>query len=46
MHGVEGAGLMVLRKRLTRGRLLAFFADLPRCRVGLKACAGAHHWAA
>jgi len=35
IHGVDGLGTAVLRKRLRRGQLLAFFAGLPRCLVGL-----------
>ena len=43
-HGADAAGEVVFRKKLGRGRLLAFFADLPPCVVALEACAGAHHW--
>jgi len=32
-------------KRLRRGQVLAFFAGIPPCFVGLEACATAHHWA-
>lgn len=36
----------VLRKRmLRRSQMLAFFAQLPKCLVGLEACATAHYWA-
>src|SRR6266700_8249649 len=28
-----------------RGQVLAFFSRLPRCVVGLEACATAHYWA-
>ena len=35
----------VLRKRLRRSQVLAFFAGLPPCLIGLEACATAHHWA-
>jgi transposase len=45
VHGVDRHGRVVLRKRLARGRVLAFFANLPRCRIGLEACGGAHYWA-
>lgn len=45
VHGVDEQGRTVLRKRLSRGRVLAFFANLPPCVVGLEACPGAHHWA-
>jgi transposase len=36
---------LVLRQRLSRGNVLAFFANLPRCVIGLEACGGAHYWA-
>lgn len=45
VHGVDGCGHTVLRKRLTRGRLLEFFAGVPRCVVAMETCGGAHHWA-
>jgi transposase len=35
----------VLRKQLKRDQVAAFFANLPACLVGIKACASAHHWA-
>ena len=34
-----------MRKRLAREKLLAFVANLPRCVIGMEACASAHHWA-
>ena len=45
VHGVDAAGECVLRKQLRRGQVVAFFATLPRCLVGLEACATAHYWA-
>lgn len=45
VHGAYGAGRAVLRKRLRRGQVVGFFAAAPRCLVGMKACASAHHWA-
>jgi transposase len=45
VHGVDAAGNTVLRKRLTRSRLLAFFEGLPHCLVGMETCSGSHHWA-
>jgi len=36
---------MVFSRRLTRAKLLEFFAAQPRCVVALEACGGAHHWA-
>ena len=45
VHAVDEAGSVVMRKQLRRGHLLAFFAGIPSCLVGLEACATAHHWA-
>ena len=45
VHGVDARGRVVLRKRLARAKVLVFFANLPRCLVGLEACGGAHYWA-
>ena len=44
VHGADRNGAVVLRKRLRRDQLLAFFAELPRCVVAMEACGGAHHW--
>jgi len=45
LHGVDAAERPVLRKKLRRGQVLEFFAELPPTRVGLEACGAAHHWA-
>jgi transposase len=45
VHGANGHGKAVLRKKLRRDQVLPFFANLPPCLVGMEACAGAHHWA-
>ena len=39
VHGVDAEGAVVVRRRLTRGRMLTFFAKLPPCLVGIEACA-------
>lgn len=44
-HGVDASGQAVLRKKISRAKVLSFFAAQPRCRVVLEACGGAHHWA-
>jgi transposase len=44
VHGVDGAGAVVIRKRISRAKVLEFFAGLPRCLVGIEACPSAHHW--
>src|ERR1700761_6928509 len=44
-HGADERGRVVFRKRISRGKLLEFFAAQPSCMVALEACGGAHHWA-
>jgi transposase len=44
-HGADERGATLFSRRLTRGKLLEFFAGQPRCIVALEACGGAHHWA-
>ena len=45
VHGADAHGRPVLRKKLARAKLLAFFANLPPCLIGMEACGSAHHWA-
>ncbi len=45
VHGIDAAGRIVVAKAITRNKLLAFFASLPPCLVGMEACGSAHHWA-
>src|SRR5712691_82295 len=44
IHGVDSAGAVLVRKRISRLKVLEFFADLPPCLVGIEACPTAHHW--
>ena len=44
MHGVDVAGAVLIRKRVSRAKVLEYFGELPRCLVGIKACPSAHHW--
>ena len=44
VHGVDAAGEVVIRRRLTRRKVLEFFQGLPACLVGVEACASAHYW--
>jgi transposase len=44
IHGVDAGGAVVIRKRITRAKLLEFFAALPPCLVGIEACPTAHYW--
>jgi transposase len=44
VHGVDIAGAVVIRKRVSRARVLEYFGELPCCLVGIEACPSAHHW--
>lgn len=41
---VTADGEILLNREVKRRDLLAFFGSLPPCRVGMEACASAHHW--
>lgn len=45
VHGVDAHGKVVLKKTLSRSKLLECFANLPPCLIGMEACSGAHHGA-
>jgi transposase len=45
IHGTNQQGRSVVRKWLNRPKLLALFAQLPSCLIGMEACSGAHYWA-
>ena len=45
LHGVDSAERPVLRRKLRRNQVLAFFAELPPTVVGMEACGAAHYWA-
>jgi transposase len=45
VHGEDAAGNPVLRKRLGRASVEAFFARLPPAVIGIEACGTSHHWA-
>ena len=44
VHAVDANGEVVAARKLRRGQLVAFFAELPRCLVAMEACSSAHHW--
>jgi len=44
VHGVDVDGAVVIRKRVTRAKVLEYFAALPSCLIGIEACPSAHHW--
>ena len=45
VHGVDAEGNVAMRRQINRKDLLAFFAKLAPCLVGMEACATAHSWA-
>ncbi len=45
VHGVDGAGIALFKKRLTRSKVISFFASQARCLVAMEACGSAHYWA-
>ncbi len=45
IHGVDKKGRCILKKRLSREKLLDFMRSLSPCIVGIEACGSSHHWA-
>ena len=44
LHGVDGAGRVVLKRTVRRDQLTEVVSALPRCLIGMEACSGAHEW--
>ena len=45
LHGVDAAERPVLRRKLRRRDMIAFFERLAPTRVAIEACGASHHWA-
>lgn len=45
LHGVDDRGHTIVRRRISRAQLHAFFAQLRPCLIGVEACGSAHYWA-
>src|SRR5471032_699163 len=45
LHGADERGRQTLSRRVSRGKLLETVISLPRCRIVMEACGGAHYWA-
>ena len=45
VHGVDRDEQRVIKRQLRRSQMLTFFEQLPACKIGMEACAGAHYWA-
>src|SRR5258708_15087737 len=44
LHGVGGAGQVVLRRTVRRDQLVKVVAGIAPCVIGMEACSGAHEW--
>jgi transposase len=44
IHGIDAEGNVIVRRQLKLRYALVFFEKLPRCLVGIEACASSHHW--
>jgi len=44
VRGVDADGQVVIRRKLKRCYMLAFFQKMPQCLIGMEACATSHHW--
>lgn len=45
VHGINGAGGVVVRKTLRRAQMMQYFTKLAPCLVGIEACGTSHYWA-
>src|SRR3954452_21283999 len=45
VHGIDAAGEVIVRRQLSRARVLSFFEKLPSCLIGIEACNTSHYWA-
>jgi transposase len=44
LHGASADGSAAFRRKLTREKVLAFLAGVPKCLVAMEACATSHFW--
>ena len=45
VHAVDGAGKVLIRRKLSRTELIPFLQKQEACTVVMEACGAAHHWA-
>jgi hypothetical protein len=43
VHGIDASEKVVVRRALRRSQVIDFFKALPRCLIGMEACASAHY---
>jgi transposase len=44
LHAADATGVPLVRRKLNRDEVAAYFRTLKPCLVGIEACAGAHYW--
>lgn len=44
-HGADASGVPLFSRRITRAKLIEFFASQPKCTVAMETCSGSHYWA-
>jgi len=45
VHGINGDGNVAVHKQLRRLEVLRYFANMPRCLIGMEACGSSNYWA-
>ncbi|WP_041395294.1 IS110 family transposase [Photobacterium profundum] len=45
LHGVDYSSKAVLKKRLSRDKLVEYIANIPPCTIVMESCGGANYWA-
>ena len=45
VHAVDAGGAVIVKRAVRRQDFMKFMAKLPRCLMGMEACASSHHWA-
>jgi transposase len=45
VYAIDREGEPAVTRKLSRGEVLAFFAQAAPCRVGMEACESSHYWA-
>jgi transposase len=45
VHGVDKCGSVVIRRTVSRNKLVELVMQLQPCLIGMEACSGAHEWA-
>ena len=44
LHGTDSKGKVVLKKKLSREKLLEFIANLKECNIYMEACGASNYW--